>query len=168
MPKDAKWRNRFRTMIEMLTLKGVLYTWGGQNPFGKCEMSHGTDGKCDCPRTADCSGLVLEVLKKLGKLPNAFPDMTAQSLAREYAKTTKPQPGDLVFYGKAWNHVTHVMFYYGELEYRANKRIPDAVVGMCSGRRNMDDYEARLFGGMLKFQRGSKYRRDLLGFRKVV
>jgi len=161
MPKGEKWRDRFRDMMLMLSDKGVWYVWGGQKPFG---YQHDVN----LQGVADCSGLVLEVLKKLGKLPKAFPDMTAQSLSREFAATSKPKPGDLVFYGKDWRRVTHVMFYFGELEYRADKKIADAVVGMCGGRGGMTEQEARMFGGMLKFQRGSKYRRDLLGARKVA
>ena len=161
MPDGAKWRDKFRDTMLMLADKGVWYVWGGQKPFG-FQSDVGAQG------VADCSGLVLEVLKKLGKLPKGFPDMTAQSLSREFATTSKPQPGDLVFYGKDWRRVTHVMFYFGELEYRDDKKITEAVVGMCGGRRDMDVTEAKLFGGMLKFQRGPAYRRDLLGFRKIT
>ena len=54
----------------------------------------------------DCSGLVIEILRKLGVVSETY-DLTAQGLYENCKKITKPCKGALAFYwdGKKHNHV---------------------------------------------------------------
>lgn len=142
-----KWRVQFKLFL-VSKLGKVWYVWGGQSL---------KDGE------ADCSGLVIEVLKKYGRLPEDIPDMTAQGLSRMFAITKKPEPGDLAFYGKSWSKVTHVVFYIGSFN-----NYPNTVAGMCGGRSGMKKTWAKKLGAGLWLKTSAKYRRDFLGYRKVV
>jgi len=145
MSTDA-WRDDVkRRLLQMLGK--VWYEWGGQD-LGR--------------RRADCSGLVLEVLKEARVLPPTVKDMTAHQLSRLFRRRVKrPLPGDLAFYGGSWSRVTHVMFYMGEVD-----GIEGMVAGMCGGRRNMKASWARKVGAGL-WLRPAKYRKDFLGFSRV-
>jgi cell wall-associated NlpC family hydrolase len=127
----------------------IFYVWGGQ------DIEH---------NVADCSGLVIEVLKKFSVLPEKFPDRTAYGLSKDFVRTENPEVGDLVFYGKSWKHVSHVMFYTGEVKFIGK----NSVAGMCGGRRGMTVEQARLRGAALWFKSSPRYRRDFLGYGKVV
>lgn len=74
---------------------GLPYLWGGDDPI----------------KGYDCSGLVLELLKSVGKTPHTL-DVNAQGLFRMFYKqgaiTINPSCGDLAFYGKDNDNVTHV------------------------------------------------------------
>ena len=132
------------------------YVWRGQN----IEQGH-----------VDCSGLVLEVLKKFKVLPESFGDVKAQGLSRCFRYTRSPQVCDLVFYGKDWNHVTHVMFYVGELggyDVEGTWLSYDhCVAGMSGGKKNMSSSWARIMGAALWVKTSPRYRRDFLGYRRV-
>lgn len=153
MPR-ANWRENFRNLI-MERIGNVWYVWGGQTLKGLVSG----EGECDC------SGVVLEVLKEVGVLPKAFPDKTAHDLRRHFtSRTTKPEPGDLAFYGRP-RKVTHVMFHLGIVEELNSDQ---CVVGMVGGGRSGMTYEqARLLGVGLWVRTSPRYRRDFLGYRKV-
>lgn len=153
MSGDA-WRDEFKVMVDMLIRKGVFYVWGGQDPFKR------PFGE------ADCSGLTIEVLKKLGKLPERFPDTTAKGLSREFNETKKPKPGDLAFYGRNWRSVSHVAFHLGRVE-GDGFAYEDAVASMSGGRRGMTLEHARLVGAGLWVRSSAMYRRDYLGSKRV-
>ena len=143
---DEAWRDDLRKVV-LNAVGKVWYHWGGQ------DFEQGV---------ADCSGLVLELLKLVKVLPADYPDRTAQGLAREFSTTVqKPRCGDLAFYGSSWNKVTHVMVYLGGVQGRG-----EFVAGMCGGRRNMKAIWARLVGAGL-WLRTPRYRRDFLGYRRV-
>lgn len=147
------WRRVFCDYICTLQNRGIWYEWGGQ---------------CIKNGIADCSGLVIEVYKKLGMLPDKFADTTANGLAKLYKKTNNPEPGDLVFYGKNWDRVTHVMFYYGTLEYDGDRLPGSWAVGMAGGGGSKTKkWHAKKFGIGLWFRRVD-YRKDLLGIKKVT
>jgi len=134
----------------------VWYHWAGQ------QVDQGR---------ADCSGLVMEVLKKFKVLPGNFGDMTAQELARHFRHARNPRVCDLVFYGKTWRKVRHVMFYLGPFVVgRSDGTLTsheNCVAGMCGGRRLMDENWARLAGAGLWVKTSPRYRRDFLGYRRV-
>lgn len=60
---------------------GLPYRWGGDDPLVGF----------------DCSGLVIEILQSVGKLPRNA-DYTADDLSRVFPETEVLQPGALVFY----------------------------------------------------------------------
>ena len=68
----------------MFPLVGTPYRWGGDDAI---------DG-------FDCSGLVIELLKAVGVLPEAF-DATAQGLRQRFPAVSPQEAkfGDLVFFG---------------------------------------------------------------------
>ena len=62
---------------------GTLYTWGGENPM----------------EGFDCSGLVVECCKSIGRLPRGG-DWTAEGLRQRFTEINYSfaKPGDLVFW----------------------------------------------------------------------
>jgi hypothetical protein len=72
---------------------GTFYTWGGDDPSG-----------------FDCSGILVECSKAVGKLPRRS-DFTAAGLYLRWKHLGIPaqnmRPGDVVFFGKG-GRVTHV------------------------------------------------------------
>ncbi len=82
-----------------LSFLGKPYHWGGNDP---------NEG-------FDCSGLVIEILQSCGMLPHRY-DATAQMLYDRFRDdeiklgVQMPKLGDLVFFGRSKNHITHVGF----------------------------------------------------------
>lgn len=64
------------------------YLWGGDDPLAG----------------VDCSGLVLEGLKSIGKVPREF-DNTAAGLSTMFPKVDKLERGCLLFWGVPIRHV---------------------------------------------------------------
>ena len=82
----------------MFPLVGTPYRWGGDDAVGGF----------------DCSGLMIELLKSVGVLPQGF-DATSQGL-RQHFPAVSPQDakfGDLVFFGTSAGGATHVGLYLG-------------------------------------------------------
>jgi cell wall-associated NlpC family hydrolase len=77
---------------------GTPYLWGGDNPKG-----------------FDCSGLCIEILKSVGKLP-AKGDWTAAGLFEKFkhARVTFAQEGCLVFWGRTLEGITHIEYCLNE------------------------------------------------------
>lgn len=149
-----KWREDVKAWL-LSRVGKVWYVWGGQSPFA--------DRAAD--RVADCSGLVIEVLKRHGMLPWNYPDVTAGGLSAHFDEDTdQPMPGDLVFYGRSG--ISHVMFYVGKLQ-RGPLMWEHAVAGMCGGCRNMTRERARLTGAALWVRSGVRYRGDLVRIARV-
>jgi len=90
---------------------GKPYRWGGNGPDD-----------------FDCSGFILDILKKTGVFP-PDKDITAHDIMRYYAGHTVKRPylACLAFYGTTPTHITHV-------EMIINER---AVIGANSGNINM-------------------------------
>lgn len=79
-----------RAVLISHTQKGTMYRWGGTSPRG-----------------FDCSGYTGYVYKKAGKkLPR-----TARAQYRATKRTSRPAPGDLVFFGG--RNAYHVGIYVG-------------------------------------------------------
>jgi len=155
MAGDDQWRGDVKKWL--LGNCGVpLYVWGGQNLEG-CEV--------------DCSGLVLEVLKKFKVLPKNFGDASAQGLSKYFSFVKKPLVGDLAFFGKNWNNVNHVMFFIGVVDgydIEGNWLSYDnCVAGMCGGKHNMSANWAGILGAALWVKTSPRYRNDFLGYRRV-
>ena len=77
--------------VEMI---GVPYVWGGNDP------NYGLD----------CSGAVVHCMRWVGLLaPDE--DLSAQGLADGSVRVSRVgvMPGDLIFYGRSWESVTHVV-----------------------------------------------------------
>lgn len=154
------WRYDLRNLLVDLVGK-VDYEWGGQ----AIDWKKG-EGR------ADCSGLAIEVLKKVGKLPVNFRDTDAQGLLNYFNKwTTKPSMGDLAFYGKGVTGITHVMFFlgYGALKIAGLEELnkKELVIGMCEGAVGMKAEEARLLGAGLHVRYSPRYRKDFVGYKVV-
>jgi len=148
------WRERLKTGLLAMTGK-VWYEWGAQ------EVILGKEG------FADCSGLVIELLKAQNIFKADLQDMTAQGLAKYCGKRTgKKQIGDLAFYGKDKDNINHVMFWIGPVEI-GNIEFPNAVIGMCGGKTNMKKEDAKLLGAGLFLKKTQHYRKDFLFFGKV-
>lgn len=143
------WRIQLKRIL--LECVGCIpYVWGGQSVDFKKRRGE-----------ADCSGLVIEALKYVRKLPKTFGDTTAAGLSRHFRRRVQnPSPGDLVFYGNSG--VTHVMFYLGQVNGWEG-----SVIGMCGGRRGMQAEEAKLLGANLWVRSSIRYRRDFAFCRRI-
>lgn len=81
----------------MLSYLNIPYIFGGKNPLGG----------------EDCSGLVCEFLKALGKI-GTNEEFGSQQLHDKFKPMTTaggPKPGSLVFYGKDESHIDHVAMF---------------------------------------------------------
>lgn len=79
-----------------LSMIGKPYFWSGDDPVSGF----------------DCSGLVSELLRAAGVVPNSYRD-TAQGLYTKFSAdgdVNRWAFGSLAFYGKDWNSITHVGF----------------------------------------------------------
>ena len=154
--RKQSWRIALKKYL-LEKLGKIWYVWGGQNPE---------------KGIADCSGVVLEVLKEFDQLPDDTKDITAQGISRLYNITKKPEPGDLAFYGKNWSKVTHVMFYIGKVTITNQKGKQttywNCVAGMSGGKKFMTKKWARMVGAGLWLKFTPRYRKDFLGYRKVL
>ena len=78
---------------------GMPYIWGGDDSIAGF----------------DCSGMVIEILKSVGKLPRDG-DWTAHSLYKMFQAriVTMPHAGCLVFWGSS-DHITHIEMMLDDL-----------------------------------------------------
>lgn len=74
------------------------YLWGGDNP-----IEYDGDDE-DIVTGFDCSGLIIEILKSVGKLPRRG-DWRARDLQQMFPRVQVPMLGCLVFYGDPATHV---------------------------------------------------------------
>lgn len=103
--------------------------------------------------TADCSGLLVFALRKMGKIKPAD-DLTAHGLYAACPATQAPRLGDFAFYGTP-KRVSHVVAFIGGGE----------VISASGGGPLMTSAEiARQRGAMVKIHSGPEYRRDLVSF----
>ena len=70
---------------------GKPYLWGGDDPVAGF----------------DCSGLMVELLTSVGKIPRGA-DLTAEGLRQRFLAVTQPARGCLVFWGDQQKGATHV------------------------------------------------------------
>jgi len=127
-----------------LKLVGCPYIWGGANPW----------------TGFDCSGYVVWIYQVFGLLPSG--DWTAQGLY-EHFRQVAAQPemseggGDLIFYGKSLEAITHVMLTAGG----------DLCVGASGGDKLCTTAEiAQRRGAMVKVKH-LRYRSDLVAVLRV-
>lgn len=81
-----------------LQLKGTKYVWGGMTSAG-----------------VDCSGLIYTAYRAHGiTLPR---DADQQFLVGEPVKVSDLQPGDLLFFGKSADDITHVGMFKGDGQF---------------------------------------------------
>ena len=120
-----------------LKMLGCPYIWGGANPW----------------TGLDCSGFVVWIYQVFGLLPSG--DWTAQGLYDRFASDLNlaldlADKGDLVFYGKSKQQITHVML----------RLSPTLVVGASGGgRETLTLEEARRAGAQVKVK-FIDYRKD--------
>jgi cell wall-associated NlpC family hydrolase len=143
------WRQDTKTWLISNAGK-VWYCWGAQDLYAE---------------VADCSGLVIELLKRAGKLPVGF-DATAQGLANRYPETIAPECGDLCVYGSGPSGITHVMIYVGALEL-GPAHWSECCAGMVGGNSTTTADIGRLIGAGLFFRPSPLYRNDFRGYRRV-
>ena len=117
---------------------GQPYRWGGDDPL------HGYD----------CSGLVLELLKSAGLVPNKF-DTTAQGLYDRYRENCISAPcfGALAFYGSI-HGITHVSFCLNGTE---------CIEAGGGGSRMKTREDAAKNNAFIRI-RPIKYRNDVVGY----
>lgn len=121
-----------------MSFVGKPYKWGGTGAVG-----------------FDCSGLVIEILKSAGVLPNVY-DNTAQGLFNYFTDDSNgvfcsvPRFGGIAFYGKSKNNISHVAFCI-------DSRVIEAGGG---GRRTITPEDADSQGALVRI-RPYNYRKDL-------
>lgn len=136
-----------RQHIVNLAMKfiGIPYIWGGASPrIG-----------------FDCSGFVIWIYQVFGLLPSG--DWTAQGLYDYFKRDLieDMEPGDLVYYGKDFNKITHVMIYVGKMNGQA------MVVGASGGdSKCTTDSEALRRDAKVKIK-PLQYRGDHLGYTNI-
>ncbi len=88
-------------MVELSkTFLGLPYTWGGRSSFGY-----------------DCSGFVQMLYRQMGvSIPRDSKQQVVWEGFREVA-IENMQPGDLIFFGREANKVTHVGMYLGNDQF---------------------------------------------------
>ena len=124
-----------------MSFVGVPYLWGGDT----------------ADEGFDCSGLVVEILKASGHIPNKY-DATAQQLFRIFDEQLLDEEddlifGDLIFFGREWTEIGHVAYALSPLH------LLDAGGGN-STTRSKD--VANRQGAMVRI-RPIAYRNDILG-----
>ena len=128
-----------------LKLVGCPYIWGGANPW----------------TGFDCSGFVVWIYQVFGLLPSG--DWTAKGLYEHFLaqlpRYSRPSlGGDLVFYGRSREDISHVMLQLA----------PDLVVGASGGDHTCLTVEdARRHGAQVKVK-PLYYRADLVGIIHVA
>ena len=141
---SAEWLTRMEVLRVARNLIGVPYVWGGQDP------TYGLD----------CSGFIVHCLRAVGLL-RPKDDLTAQQLADLCVEVTDKalQPADLVFYGRDWESVTHVVLAIG-LDY---------VMGATRGDSSCTSPDiARRKKAAIATLDIQKRTRDRLGFGRLI
>ncbi len=107
----------------------------------------------------DCSGLFTCGLKAMG-----YPDIRDTHNAQRIADScppasVMPEPGDVGFYGKDWEHVTHIVIALAGGHLVSADGATKAITTLA---------EARKAGAQVRFHAAADYRRDtpFLGWRR--
>jgi hypothetical protein len=95
---DPAYREHMARAMALKIAESLLWTpylWAGDDPSG-----------------LDCSGMMIEVLKSVGKLPYTYDD-TAHGLYNRFKVSNSPKPGDLVFWWRSgYTKISHVEMVY--------------------------------------------------------
>lgn len=113
------------------------YIWGGDNWL----------------KGLDCSGFVGHILREVDVMAKGTDD-TAQGYYNRFKGTTTPEEGCLVFYGKAPNKITHVMYCLGD----------GFCIGMVNGNSETETPEDAERDNAYCAIRPVGYRKDIVGY----
>ena len=153
-------RERLEFLHQAYTRKGCLYCWpNSENNYSGKDLPGAT-----YKNVYDCSGLVTSCLKEAtnGRIDRRA-QWNAQKLLNNCAMVDKPLPGDLCFYGPSHAMVTHVMIYTGT-KYKEGQ-----VFGASGGDSTVTSPEkAAAKEASVRFHRTPKYRKDFLGYGRLV
>jgi cell wall-associated NlpC family hydrolase len=120
---------------------GIPYKWGGNNPI----------------EGFDCSGLVCEILRAMGKIDKtdysaaALYDMTKKKQTEKYAR------GCLAFYGKNLSSISHVAILLS----------PDTILEAGGGNSECTNIDIAAMRGACVRLRPLKYRKDFLAVTSI-
>ena len=135
--KEVKMKGDVEVALDyVLRYTGRWYRWGGSDPAG-----------------FDCSGLALEYLYCLGIFDPRC-DYTAQGIFDRLVASGFPTRGDLVFWGKADDRITHV-----EIMLTC-----DISFGASGGGRHVVDIRTAERADAFIKARHMRYRRTPIGY----
>lgn len=105
IPEMIDWSKRFL---------GVPYTWGGTTSFGY-----------------DCSGLVQMLCRRRGAMLPRDAGPQAGWSGVEPVERDELQPGDLLFFGRSAEHITHTGMYIGDGKFINATTYQKPMVQIC-------------------------------------
>lgn len=107
--------------------------------------------------THDCSGTVTDALHQVTGV-DLRGTHNAQKLHDECEPVETPEEGDLAFYGKSKDQISHVMVCLAD----------GRVVGASGGNSKTTTPDiAKASGAKVKYQTNPSYRKDLIGFGRL-
>ena len=150
---DSDLRLDFLSWLE--SKEGLPYCWPcKENNYSGKDLKIALYKDC-----YDCSGLVNAGIWHVtkGRIDNRA-NWSAQAMFDKLEPVTRPEPGDLAFYGANDGRIDHVMVVVGD----------GRVYGACKGGRKVTSPDiARSLGARVMYRPNVNYRKDFRGYRKL-